>query len=1012
MQAPINIYDKAKWTTSATYSGSSIGNNPYGIHNLNFSVDALTYLTNGNAKASSTAIGNNIDFVRGDYVMLGDFLLSCCSEKASTMTGPASVTKLGDWTVTYYFRLGMTKNQSIAFTNKTGRLVLNTTGSNIAIAQASGSSASLVNESGATADFKRDVYIGNFGTGFLVVNGGEAAVDPGCIVTLGSHETGAGHIELNGGVLSAKRIGRDYGAGTLLFNGGTLKANGVDSDGIVQRHESLKVYAGANGGTIDTGGLDVVWSADVAAADGVAQAGGLKIAGGGTLTVKSAATFSSGGRTAVEAGTRLLVEAGAGVGSLGVSVADGTQPGVYNIAAMSGDGAFPADVVDGAAVPEDSELKLSENGKAVVFVYKRSLIPSGVWIGSKSNDLCDGENWSGGTVPNGAAAKISVAEARTLVAGGAFAPSSIEFAADSAAVAIDGNISGIDAIVNNSGTTHVFGGKVVFSGAIDVTLAKADPGVASLAARGGFVDFAGGVAGTGIENHAIFCGDYTVTDGNYVFSATARKTIYENSSLSVPASGDTPELYIMSGGRFVTQKAESPRNPVCWNFGEYVVAGDFLLKPASGEEAFLAHQKDGVYRFETLTIDDRGSSSSAALTFFFANAAGSRQDPSNKTLYIGAGGMNIAEGCKAATRFFAGNYGTAVNSYTVNIYPWHSDFAIGTKTGATSDFVTKNKTVFWTTDESGTARTVTCNGIVGSSGAIGTVIRGAGTFVVNAANTTVAPWYVEDTATLAVNPGCRPTTAALVVEAGATLSLPRTGATAACGAVKVNAGAGIRFLVSGDSNSVLAVGSLEAGGSGVATVQVDFAKGSALAKSSYTLTSGAKLDPSADVDAMFALDDGGKGGFLSISAEGELVYNTPPGFIIRVAETGTVKIPVEWVAKHVSADCADAERTCGNGLPVWQNWCLGLTPEDATSVVICEAAAVQPGDGTVAIAAKNLNVRENSGAAVTAYLDRSADADNWSNVASKDVASGAVSFAASLAGVESRCFFRIRVAVR
>ena len=79
-----------------------------------------------------------------------------------------------------------------------------------------------------------------------------------------------------------------------------------------------------------------------------------------------------------------------------------------------------------------------------------------------------------------------------------------------------------------------------------------------------------------------------------------------------------------------------------------------------------------------------------------------------------------------------------------------------------------------------------------------------------------------------------------------------------------------------------------------------------------------------------------------------------------------------------------------NGIPVWQSYCLGLNPKDVASVILCDAAAVQPSDGTVSITARNLNVPEGlSGVSVTAYLDSRTVGSDWSRgVASATVTSG------------------------
>ena len=147
------------------------------------------------------------------------------------------------------------------------------------------------------------------------------------------------------------------------------------------------------------------------------------------------------------------------------------------------------------------------------------------------------------------------------------------------------------------------------------------------------------------------------------------------------------------------------------------------------------------------------------------------------------------------------------------------------------------------------------------------------------------------------------------------------------------------------------------------------------------------------------------------------MYTAPDYFFIRIA-TGTVKVPAAWVADNGPEGCIGISEICANGLPVWQNYCLGLDPVNPSSLILCEAALSQPAgsDGTFAIVAKNMNVpAEDFGATVTAYLDKSADGVNWSPDGEPETVAGTprtVTFLRSMDALETRCFFRIRVVVQ
>ena len=164
---------------------------------------------------------------------------------------------------------------------------------------------------------------------------------------------------------------------------------------------------------------------------------------------------------------------------------------------------------------------------------------------------------------------------------------------------------------------------------------------------------------------------------------------------------------------------------------------------------------------------------------------------------------------------------------------------------------------------------------------------------------------------------------------------------------------------------------------------------------SWTLTSGANTDLS-----KFTLDEEtAKWATLSVSG-GNLVLTRKPFFHIKIADSEAVDIPWNWVEDKVGAlgtegvNFTSAVLADGaNGIPVWQSYCLGLDPQDAASTLLCEAAAEQPADGKIRIAAKNLNVPADlSGVAVTAYLDRK-NGDGWDlGVASAPVSSGSAVF--------------------
>ncbi len=179
-------------------------------------------------------------------------------------------------------------------------------------------------------------------------------------------------------------------------------------------------------------------------------------------------------------------------------------------------------------------------------------------------------------------------------------------------------------------------------------------------------------------------------------------------------------------------------------------------------------------------------------------------------------------------------------------------------------------------------------------------------------------------------------------------------------------------------------------------------------------------EPSGATRFVFAdSDESSSRGYELVSDETGLKVAPKRGFTIRIAEKD-VTVPGAWVAKNYAA-FGDVEEsaiatwlggTGANGLPRWQSWLLGLEPADASSVVLCVPGQVNTAEGEFAIGA-NIDVQAGSGAAVTAYLDTSADGKAWDEkVASQALTDGGtVSFSRTLASGE-RGFYRIRLAVQ
>jgi hypothetical protein len=143
---------------------------------------------------------------------------------------------------------------------------------------------------------------------------------------------------------------------------------------------------------------------------------------------------------------------------------------------------------------------------------------------------------------------------------------------------------------------------------------------------------------------------------------------------------------------------------------------------------------------------------------------------------------------------------------------------------------------------------------------------------------------------------------------------------------------------------------------------------------------------------------------ISVNESGRLVVKTAEYFYIRVTENEDAEqlsVPMQWIADNGVAGSGDSAQNVAdalaengaNGLLVWQSYCLGLNPQDAQSVVLCEAAADQSDPGRVAIKAGNINIPEGlEGVEVSATLERKIPGGEFTAVTNATFASGAVAF--------------------
>jgi autotransporter-associated beta strand protein len=149
--------------------------------------------------------------------------------------------------------------------------------------------------------------------GTYTITGGSANLGE---IILSQRGTGGGAFNLDGGAVTAARVGRaGTGAGTFNFNGGTLKAARDNAD-LLANLTAANVKT--RGAVIDTNNLTVTLSQPLRhdPSLGAATDGGLTKTGPGTLELTAANTYS--GNTTLRAGTLRLNGSIAATGAVSV----------------------------------------------------------------------------------------------------------------------------------------------------------------------------------------------------------------------------------------------------------------------------------------------------------------------------------------------------------------------------------------------------------------------------------------------------------------------------------------------------------------------------------------------------------------------------------------------------------------------------------------------------------------------------------------------------------------------
>ena len=698
-------------------------------------------------RPSSWYVGNDANITSTIVKAGGDWTLNnvylACAAGANT----SFIHESGTMTISGTVDLGKVDNASHTYFEVAGGTVTH----NGYIHMGSSSPAAMTVKTGAKYEAPTDngygIIVAGQSHGTLNVQGGEVYLLGPINMCYYGNKNPVGMVNVtDDGVITCERIvvnGKNNGgSASVTLDGGTLRAN-KDSTAFIPNKNNLTVTAGANGGTIDTNGKDVTIDKTISGA------GSLTFKGGGKARFTAKPSYT--GKTAVEIGTTVYVAEQSYLASGYEVVAPETAPadGVYAIFTISA-GTFTSSVLDGAVVPAGASLRLSTDSKTILCVYGN---PGYVWVGGASGSLSDGVNWLPGTVPtSGDSCVIGNDTAANLTLGDTFAPSSITFSTNSALVTISGEraLSGLSSIVNNSLQHHVFACQVDANAATP-TLPLADAN---------YLVFSGGISLTTMPsvNDMRLAGVWNLTGtwdepppGTSIMSGS---TVNVSGLLDDGYNIVIQQNATLNAAEVKAPHGDSPKNRFLYkNAGTFNVTGEMLDTIASS--AATAYSLAGAFakgdaKAVTRTKGLVHSGSTKSNHQFILN---NTEDSVTNTFVLGSGGLSFRDNLRSNSScypYFQIDSGKAVTLASSD------DWSFGANPVSDKDLSLElSGTVFVDTsdyDDRTIPHTIQVLNRIGSSGNM--TVKGCGRLVFEHYSDFWGALTVQDTATVAVNPGC------------------------------------------------------------------------------------------------------------------------------------------------------------------------------------------------------------------------------------------------------------------
>ena len=411
-------------------------------------------------------------------------------------------------------------------------------------------------------------------SGTLNVAGGTVSISGWLTMCYNASSVSAAVNVTDGGVLAVKRLvlgNAGTSGGVVTLDGGTLRAY-ADESPFVDAHDSLRVYAGANGATFDSNGKTITIAESIEDKSG--EAGVVRFTGGGTITLSGTPSYT-GGTTNV-AGTVLSLTTAA-------KSAIVAHPVVVEIpAAGAVDGTVVFEVTDGGTFSQSEVDAMVVTGTdasryALVLAYGGTKVVI-------SDTLAGEYVWNDGA--SAASWKTAGKWSKNNVAGNWYDSTAAVFANAGDAVTVDADVTAAsvtfraDATVGGAATLKVPVVDVASGVAATISAPTADP----LEKTG---------AGT-LTLGASRTDTTTLSDGTLVMSGTG--TTLDWSKFTFGTDVSKPVTLKFENGATVANASAmrfgavaGMTNTVYKECGDWTVSGNFLMGLSDGPAQTFYH---------------------------------------------------------------------------------------------------------------------------------------------------------------------------------------------------------------------------------------------------------------------------------------------------------------------------------------------------------------------------------------------------------------------------------------